>query len=579
MTAWQSWTETIAKKLSGALGVAIAPSELVIPPDPSLGDFAFGCFRISKERNKKPNEIAQEIAQTFDAEHLGLASMTAVGPYVNFTLDAGEAVHRVIQEVEEAGEAYGGNDDGIGKEILFEYAQPNTHKEIHIGHLRNLVLGNALVNLLRETGARVIPVSYHGDVGAHVAKCLWELGDRTVDEKDHTGKFLGEMYAKATARLDEHPELKDEVSLVQQKLEAHDPAWEKLWKETRQWSLSEMARVFDELGTKIERQYLESEVADRGQEMVDDLIARRIAKESQGAIIVDLEDVKLGVFLVRKSDGTTLYATKDLALAERKAKEYPRANPSFMLVDTRQSFYFKQLFEVFHRMGMKQTFAFIGYEFVTLKAGAMSSRKGNVVTYEDSRDAIVTFAMKEVEARHADWPQKKKEEVARMIAMGGIKFGMLKQDNDKILVFDPEQALSFDGATGPYCQYAVTRLTSILKKAGVGAQFIAPSGGIGEGVMNHAPTSAFDHPSEKNLVMTLARFPDTVARAAKTLRPLIIAEWCLEAARRINDFYRDVPVLESEENQRAGRLRLVSAARHVLARGLALLGIPVPEEM
>jgi arginyl-tRNA synthetase len=574
-TAWNYWTAEIAKRLSALTDSTIEPADLVVPPDSKLGDLAFGCFKLAKSMGKSPAEIAKDLASKFDIKNTDIESVAAAGPYVNFLLSTGFAVHRVIRDIEVSRDQYGNSTDGANRQLVLEYAQPNTHKEIHVGHLRNLVLGVSENLLLKKAGWEVVTASYHGDVGAHVAKCLWWMvksrnGVMTVDDlpmDQRTGKYLGQLYAEATRQLDEHPEYKDEISSVQQKLEAHDPVWESLWLETRRWSLDEMAEIFDDLGVDITRQYLESEVTDRGQQMVDALLEKGIAMESQGAMIVDLEDVKLGVFLVRKSDGTSLYGTKDLALAEKKHAEYPKAERSLILVDNRQQFYFKQLFETLKRMGITVPHEFIGYEFVTLKSGAMSSREGNIVAFQDFRDSVIDYARGEVLKRHEDWTEGKVTHVSWCIAMAGIKFGMLKQDSDKIFTFDLEQALSFDGDTGPYCLYAAARLASILRKAGPQNPF--------DGEL----ASTFDHASEKALALVLSAFPSKTKQAAAELRPAIIAQWCLDASQAINAFYRDVPVLESEGELREGRIRLATVARETLILGLSLLGIPVPEEM
>lgn len=574
-TAWNYWTAEIAKRLSALTDSTIEPADLVVPPDSKLGDLAFGCFKLAKSMGKSPAEIAKDLASKFDIKNTDIESVAAAGPYVNFLLSTGFAVHRVIRDIEVSRDQYGNSTDGANRQLVLEYAQPNTHKEIHVGHLRNLVLGVSENLLLKKAGWEVVTASYHGDVGAHVAKCLWWMvksrnGVMTVDDlpmDQRTGKYLGQLYAEATRQLDEHPEYKDEISSVQQKLEAHDPVWESLWLETRRWSLDEMAEIFDDLGVDITRQYLESEVTDRGQQMVDTLLEKGIAKESQGAMIVDLEDVKLGVFLVRKSDGTSLYGTKDLALAEKKHAEYPKAERSLILVDNRQQFYFKQLFETLKRMGITVPHEFIGYEFVTLKSGAMSSREGNIVAFQDFRDSVIDYARGEVLKRHEDWTEGKVTHVSWCIAMAGIKFGMLKQDSDKIFTFDLEQALSFDGDTGPYCLYAAARLASILRKAGPQNPF--------DGEL----TSSYDHDSEKALALILAAFPSRVRQAAAELRPAIIAQWSLDASQAINAFYRDVPVLESEGELREGRIRLATVARETLSLGLGLLGIRVPDEM
>ncbi|MCR4316405.1 MAG: arginine--tRNA ligase, partial [Planctomycetes bacterium] len=278
----------------------------------------------------------------------------------------------------------------------------------------------------------------------------------------------------------------------------------------------------------------------------------------------------------------SLYATKDLALAELKLKEYPNADRSLILVDNRQSFYFKQLFETLRMLELNPVPEFVGYEFVTLKSGAMSSREGNVVTYQDFRNEVISYSTEEVVKRHVGdrWNDGKIEHVAWCIGMAGMKFGMLRQDNDKIFTFDLEQSLSFDGDTGPYCQYAATRLASILRKAGISASRSTPSGSpFVRGREDEPLTRSFVHESEKALAFALAQFPVKVAQAAEELRPSVIAQWCIDVAQRVNEFYRDVNVLESEGDVKEGRLRLVAAARAALVSGFDLLEIPVPDEM
>ncbi|MFA5935938.1 MAG: arginine--tRNA ligase [Patescibacteria group bacterium] len=610
--SWDAILKNVAHVLSDAAKVEIDVRDLVTPPDDKLGDLAFGCFKLAKAKGKSPADIAKEIAAAVGTGDHSIASATAAGPYVNITLQTGDLIDRVVKDVE-AMENFGAVEDGTGKHVMLEYAQPNTHKEIHVGHFRNLILGSSLALILKSASWDTVTASYHGDVGAHVAKCLWlfvrkgashakvaapkkkkkdpvvapvspdVLAEETlknltenavadmlkaVSKEDKTGKYLGALYAEASKVLEENPDWKTEVSEVQKKLEAGDKAWSTLWQETRRWSLVEIDRIFQELGVAIDRKYLESEVVNEGQKIVDELIKKGIARESQGAIIVDLEEQKLGVFLIRKSDGTSLYATKDLALAKLKLKEYPKLDRSLMLVDNRQSLYFKQLFATLKLMGLTQSMEFVGYEFVTLKSGAMSSREGNIVTLQDFRDEVLAYATKTTQERHADWTDGKVAHTAWCLTMGGIKFGMLRQDSDKIYVFDVQQALAFDGATGPYVQYAATRLGSILRKA-VGNPF---SGG-------KTTLTALTEPSEKRLALTIAAFPGVVRRAAAELRPAFVAQWCLDMATRSNEFYRDVKVLESAPEQKAARLRLVAASRTVLERGLSFLGIPVPEEM
>ncbi|MFZ2803874.1 MAG: arginine--tRNA ligase [Patescibacteria group bacterium] len=612
---WDAIVAYVARRIAEDTDSDVTAKDLVAPPKPELGDMAFGCFALAKKLGKNPAEIAKELAPKLGKNDHTIESATAAGPYVNIFLKSGDFINRIVQEVENQKAEFGASEDGNNKEILVEYAQPNTHKEIHVGHLRNLVLGASLAKILQKNGWKVTTASYHGDVGAHVSKCLWlfvrelasavpqpkpkrakkgqeptpplsaevwtdhvirnldeEMAERilaAVAKKDRTGEHLGSLYAESTKLLEENPAWKDEVSFVQQQLEARAKGWMKIWQETRRWSVAEMDTIFQELGVSIDRHYFESEVVDDGQKIVDELLKKNIAVKSQGAIVVPMEDLKLGVFLIRKSDGTSLYATKDLALAKLKLREYPKTARSLIIVDNRQELYFKQLFETLKRMGIKVPFEFVGYEFLTLKSGAMSSREGNIVTYESFRDEVVNYATGETSGRHEEWNDGRIHHTAWALAMGGVKFGMLKQDSDKIITFDLEKALSFDGDTGPYVQYAATRLGAILKKAGWKAEK-----GVGAGDL-----TLLSDPHEKRLALQIAAFPAACRTAALELRPMVIAQWCLHMAHRVTEFYHEVNVLESEFGVKQARLQLVAAAQTVLILGLDLLGIPLPDEM
>lgn len=624
---WEAIKQHVARRIAESAASAereaeVKAEDLVPPPDPKLGDMALGCFKLAKFLGKSPADVAKDLADKLGKGDHTIESAAATGPYLNITLKTGDLAARVVQEVEHHAGKYGWTEDGRGRQAMLEYAQPNTHKEVHVGHLRNLVLGVSLAKLLQANGWQTVTASYHGDVGAHVAKCLWFLvrthsgavpqpkakkpkkgGSEepplapdawteavladfdeakadaillAIPKDKRTGNHLGQMYAESTKVLEENPDWKTQVSQVQRDIEAKKPGWLKLWQETRRWSVTEMAQIFQELGVAIDRQYFESEVVDAGQRIVDELLKTGIAKPSQGAIVVDFDKdpgpvpgTKLGVFLIRKSDGTSLYATKDLALAKLKFEEYPKLERSLHVVDFRQSLYFKQLFRTLGMMGVDKPLEYIGYEFLTLKSGAMSSREGNVVTYQGFRDELVEFAKGETRKRHADWPEGKVEHVAWCLAMGGLKFGMLRQDSEKVITFDLEKSLSFDGDTGPYVQYAVTRLKSILRKADWKAETGTQAG----------DRLLLTEPAEKALAVRLAAFPAAVQEAGRALNPSGLAQWCLDAAHAANDFYRDVKVLEAPFGVKQARLQLVAAAASVMILGLDLLGIPVPEEM
>ncbi len=570
MTTLQKAKNDIIEALKAALpeGSACDAAMLEKPPQKEMGDFAFPCFALSKALKKAPQVIAQEIAAKVATGGF-VGSVAAVGPYVNITLDKHMLSESVLREVLGAPETFGLLASGSAERtVMVEYGSLNTHKEFHVGHLRNIVLGLAVTNLARATGERVIPVAYIGDIGAHVAKCLWAYRAFHKDDvlPENKGKYLGAIYSEATRRVEEDESLKEAVAEVQRKLEARDPEWQSLWEVTRQWCLDELNAAFFGLGVKFDRTFFESEVEQPGKDLVAELRAKGIAKEGErGATIVDLADPEdLGVFLVLKGDGAALYSTKELALAYLKREEFGDIDESIHVVDARQSLYFKQFFATLKRLGFTQAMTHLSYEFVTLKEGAMSSRKGNIVPYEDFRDEMIARAAKESAVRHEDWSEERVREAAWIVAEGALKFGMLKQDVDRSIVFDMDEALAFEGFTGPYVQYAHARMTSILQKAGSDA----PS------VMDGT-----DVPEEVDVLRVAADFPQVVADAAAQRRPSLLAQYLFEFAQAANAFYRDVPVLTAPAEDRARRLAIVRTLKTTLKNGLALLGIRAPEEM
>jgi arginyl-tRNA synthetase len=545
--------------------VTLSEAELVKPPQKDMGDLSYPCFGLAKALKGNPAALAKDLAAKLAPAGL-VGEIRAVGPYVNFFFDRAAFATSVLEDVLGRAGEYGDAPKTNGR-VMIEYGQPNTHKEIHVGHLRNLALGLAVVNLTRAAGHDAVPVSYIGDIGAHVAKCLWALKKFHADEQppENRGKFLGQVYTEASRKVEEDESLKEEVAAVQRKLEARDPEWDALWQETRQWSIDEMNAIFNELGCFFERMYFESEVEGPGKELVQELRGRGIAKEGErGAIIVDLEAEKLGIFLVLKSDGSALYSTKELALARKKFEDYTAIGTSIHVVDTRQALYFQQCFATLKRMGFDKEMHHLAYEFVTLKEGAMSSRKGNIVTYEDFRDAMKEMAAKETKNRRTEWSDEKVAETAWAVAEGAMKFGMLKQDTERPIVFDMEEALDFNGFTGPYIQYSHARLASILAKA------------EGETV---SVCRASEDPAEFALLRVVADLPEVILRSAEARKPSLLAQYLFDLAQEANAFYRDVHVLSAEGEDRGRRIAIAGAAKEALARGLGLLGIKAPEEM
>lgn len=556
--------DTIIQSIKKTLVSAGIPQEIAEkiqvsqPPQAALGDIALGCFVLAPVWGVSPQHAAERVQKILsDVGISSLDRIVAAGPYVNIFLNCNWVVAAVLKPQPIKKLAH--------PRIMFEYSQPNTHKEFHIGHMRNACYGSSLVNIWRAAGRNVLAVTYNNDVGSHVAKTLWAYkkfhsGEKPPAEK---GRWLAGIYVEATRALEEHPEWKDEVSDVLRKLETKDKEWFKLWKETRKWSLDEFHAIYRELGLKFDASFDESAVKERGQKIVDELLARGIAKESSGAIIMDFEDQKKGVLILRKSDGAGNYTTSDLALAQEKFSRY-KLDEAVMVTDNRQDLYFQQLFLTLQAYGFKQKLTHLSYDLVTLPEGAMSSRKGNVVLYENIRDEVVEMAIKETRARHADWSVKKVAKTAHALAIAAIKFTMIKTSPKNIIVFDKAEMLAFDGFTAPYIEYTLSRISSIFKKS--------------RGLIR-APKTYDWNPVERELWVKILRFDQIVARSAESNDPSEVAKYCFELAKNFSSYYENNRVLDDNKLIRAARLTIVKQLGLTLKKGMELLGLPVVSEM
>lgn len=560
--------QSIAVELKKALGqnLNITPSELEVPPDTSLGDLAFPCFVPAKGLGKNPAELAKELAKSIKPHNL-IAEVSAAGPYVNFRLSTSAFGKLVIDQIQKDKNAYGISDAGKGVRVMVEYAQPNTHKQIHVGHLRNFFVGHSVVEILRRNGYEALPTSYINDLGAHVATCLYGLseffGSERPKKREERIALLAKAYQKGTEAALENPEAKKAISAIYKDLEELKGPYYKDWKITRKWSLEYFEAIFKELGLPIDIWYFESDLIDETKTIIEELIEKGIAAHSEGAWIVDLQEENLGVNLLVKSDGTLLYNAKDLGLARQKEEDH-HPKKSLYIIDARQSLAMQQLFTTLKRMGFSHDLQHLSYEFVTLKGGAMSSRKGNVITYTDFRDAMIKMAMRETQRRHPDWSDAQLDTAAKGIAFAAMHFGMLKQDLDKKIVFDLDEAVSFEGATGPYLLYSYARIESVLKKAPAKL-----------GVFD---ASQLTHASEHALLLHLAQFPLMVFDTGVDLKVSRIAQYTFDLCKAFSEYYNEVPIL-SDETYVGTRLGTVRAVQQVLENCFSLLGIKPLREM
>jgi|SRR5271157_3582648 len=536
---------------------------------------------------------AQEIAEQVKAAVLptpGISRAEAVKGYLNLYYSTSEYARRVVDMVLEQGDRFGAG-SARGERVMVEYIQPNTHHSIHIGHARNGILGEALARIVQFAGFDTIRATYPGDIGLGVITILWAYRKFHLGQEPNgvheRGQWLLKIYVEATKLFepaeDETPAQKaqrEAYDLERRELyrrwDVGDPEVRELWRRTREWSLDEIRAVFEMLDIKMDVWFFESEVDEPAKEIVDELIQRGIADDERpqgGAVVVKIDE-KLGLKkekyrtnVVLRSDGTTLYLTKDLALAKVKFEQY-HVDRSIYVVDVRQSMHLQQAFKILELMGFKQAEKcfHLGYGFVSLPEGAMSARKGILVLFKDVADEAEERALAAMGERTPDMPDTERRTIARQIGLGALKYAMLSVDNNKDIVFDIDDALSFEGHTGPYLQNAYVRANSILKKAG--------------NIPSEAP---FDHPltsHEIQIIDLISRFPTTVDQAAEEYRPLVVANYVYELANAFHSFYHAVPVLQAEsEAEKAARLRLVAASRQTLANALALLGITAPEVM
>jgi arginyl-tRNA synthetase len=570
---------------------------LAPPPKPELGEFAFPCFRLAKALRSAPPKIAAELAAKLDAEHRGplIAEATAAGPYLNLKLHPHEAA-RILLSAWARGERpeYPSTD----LKIMVEYSQPNTHKAFHVGHLRNVCLGDSLVQLLRATGHEVVAANYLGDVGTHVAKCLWGL-EALVDEPppaEGRGEWLGAIYARASIQLEDwetagragdadaaakYAVARARMSEILRGIETRDPVHYEQWLRTRQWSLDEFEQIYAWAGVRFDRVFYESEVDEAGLEIVDEFLAKGVFVESDGAVGIQNPEIEhMPFFMLRKSDGTGLYATKDLALARMKFEEFG-IDRSIYVVDARQSDHFRQVFLTLKKMGFAQAelCEHVGYEMVELPDGAMSSRKGNVISFRALREQLAEALDKKFfAALRSEWPADEIETAIHQVSLGAIKYGMLARDNNQKIVFDMDKWTDVQGGDGgPTLQYVCARTNSLLRKAE--ERGFTLDAELLRGEVATAPGTLVE-PAERALLQALIGLPAAVAHAAAGLRPTGVCGQLYVIAKAYNRFQQECNVIhQTDRDVVQARLLLVAATREALRWGLSLLGIPAPARM
>ena len=533
------------------------------PKSSDLGDIAFPAFSLAKVERKAPQAIATEIAEKIDQS--AFEKVVATGPYVNFFLDKSKISDHVIKSVITAGADYGQQDEGHGQNVTIDLSSPNIAKPFSVGHLRSTVIGDALSNLYRKMGYNTIKINHLGDWGKQfgllmVAYKKW--GSKEAVEANPINELL-KLYVRINAEIEHNPELDEEGRKWFKKLEDGDPEATQLWQWFRDESLEEFNRIYKLLDVEFDSLNGEAFYNDKMDEGVQILEDKGLLKESKGASIVDLDDVNLPPAMIKKSDGATLYITRDIATAMYRARTYNFVK-NIYAVGQEQSNHFRQLKAVLKKMGFDWSDDMVHVDFglVTKNRQKLSTRKGNIILLEPTLQEAISRAKSQIEEKNPELENK--EEVAHAVGVGAVKFYDLKTDRRNGYDFDLEAMVSFEGETGPYVQYAYARIQSILRKAN-----FTPSTDT---------TYSLNDPESWEIIKLLQDFSRVVKRAAENYDPSLIAKYAISLAQAFNKYYAHTRILD-ESPERESRLALSYSTAVVLKEALRLLGVQAPEKM
>jgi arginyl-tRNA synthetase len=526
----------------------------------------------------RAQEIAELVSEALGAPE-NFSRIEAVRGYLNLYYKTGEFSRQVVDRAIQQGADFG---RGVktNQLVMVEFSQPNTHKAMHVGHMRTMLLGDVIANILSFSGTNVVRANYFGDFGRDVIKWMWNFKKRHFGEtppETNVTQWMGDLYAESTHMLEEDPDGEKEILEMFARWEVGDKEIRQLWKQTRQWSLDGFNEIYEIFNIDFDQVYYESQMEEKAKDVVQQLIEAGIATDERsqdGPVIVKLdeqlglEDETYRVLVLMRSDSTTLYGAWDLVLAKQKFSDYP-LDRSIYVVDVRQSLHFTQVFKTLELAGWEnaEKVYHLPYEIVRLPGNVtMSSREGTVVLLEDLINEAIQRAYEVSQERNPDLDENTRQEVAKAVGIGAIKYPLLARDNTKVATFDWETALDFNGHAAPYIQYAYVRTNSLLKRA----EESLPDSLV--------PQHELDT-KEVELIEMISEWPQVVQRAAQDFKTLYVTNHAYELARAFNEFYNTCPVLKAEPEVRDFRLRLVTAAREAIGSSLRVLNIPVPEVM
>jgi arginyl-tRNA synthetase len=558
----------IAKKVSRETDMEIEKvmDLMEIPPKSDMGDYAFPCFQLAKVMRKSPNMIAKELSEKIERD-LILDKAEAAGGYLNFFINKEEYTKYIIGEVLKKGEGYGKGEGNSDKTVLVEYSSPNIAKPFHVGHMFNTVIGSALERIFRHLGYKTQRLNHIGDYGTQFGKLIsaykrW--GDEEVIKKDPINELL-KIYVKFHEEAEKDPSIEEEGRMYFRQLEDNEPEAVALWQKFKDLSMREFKELYDVLGIEFDSYAGESFYSDKMDEIVEMLYEKNLLVESEGAKIVDLSKFNLPPCLVIKSDGATIYVTRDLAAALYRKRTYDFYKNIYVVGGT-QALHFKQVFSTLKLMGFDwaDDCIHIGTALVKFADRKLSTRKGDVIFAKDVINEAIQKTAEVIETKNPCL--KNKEVVAKQIGIGALIYTFLKNNRERDVVFSWEETLSFEGESGPYVQYGYVRGKSILNKA---------NGFLDEDV----DLSVLTTEDEFNLVKLLGSFSDALKEAADRYEPFVITRYVTDLAKAYNKFYNTHHILNAEEKVKNARLALTKAVCIVLKTAMGILGMEAPENM
>ena len=549
---------------SAALSRDEIAAALEIPPDTAMGDYAFPCFKLSKALRRSPMMISDALAGAISADYLG--KVESVKGYLNFFIDRATFAEKVIDRAMAEGEHYGSDDSGKGKTVVLDYSSINIAKRFHIGHLSTTMIGNSLYKLHQFFGYRAVGVNHLGDWGTQFGKMIaaykrW--GDHDTVAQGGVDEMV-KLYVRFNAEAKEHPELNDEGRHWFKRIEDGDPEALEIFNWFKSVTLRDAERVYDLLGVKFDSYAGESFYNDKMQPIIDELREKHLLKEDQGAQIVDLEPYGMPPALILRSDGATLYITRDLAAAKYRKDTY-NFDKSLYVVAYQQDLHFRQLFKVLELMGYDwyKDCEHVAFGMVSFEGQTLSTREGRIVYLEDLLNTSIEKARAIIDEKSPDLENK--DEVARQVGVGAVVFFALYNNRIKDIDFWWDRALNFDGETGPYVMYTHARACSVLRKAGeCDAQ---------------PDFSALSDPEAQDVVRLIGQFPEVAKNALNRSEPSMITRYSVDLAQAYNKFYYERKVMVDDLGARRARLMLTEATRDLLRRSLSLIGIAAPERM